>query len=503
MNSKLFLSLLFYTTAISADAFEPLKHLAGITPYFESPPTTPYDPAPPQGCNITRATYLVRHAAIVANDYDYETYIGPFVKKLANTTVDWSKAGNLSFLAKWKSPIKEDDIEQLTQVGVQEATNLGSDVKNRYHGFRNPPKVWSSTAERTTKSASSFIKGLSAGTSPQLVEVNEGKEEGADSLTPYSSCPAYSSSRGSEQSGIYQKIYTAPIIARFNAAAPAFNFTVDDIIGMQELCGYESVINGNVSTPGYAINADSPFCSLDLFTADEWLGFEYSNDLMYWHGIGYGNPISGTIGLPWAKAAANLLLQSNKPDQDLYVSFTHRELPPTVLVALGLFNNSAYTASSDVNTTMPSNEINPNREWISSRILPFLTNIAMERMECNSFNYTEGDYYRVLVNQSPAPLPGCADGPGLSCSGKGFTSYMQQRQNMFGGFSQKCGVKYSNSTDVLGIYGTQVDAVGNGTSTSSGAAASQTSAKGSAAGRTSTSVSMAAGLCLTMAYMLW
>jgi acid phosphatase len=58
----------------------------------------------------------------------------------------------------------------------------------------------------------------------------------------------------------------------------------------------------------------------------------------------------------------------------------------------------------------------------------------------------------VLVNQSPQPLPGCVDGPGESCSRAGFGAYLGQRQDMFGGYSENCGVAYSNSTDVLGIY---------------------------------------------------
>lgn len=232
---------------------------------------------------------------------------------------------------------------------------------------------------------------------------------------------------------------------------------------MQELCGYETVITGKIIDGSFGINASSPFCSLDLFTPNEWLGFEYMNDIMYHYSVGYGSTASGVIGLPWAKTSANLLLQNNTPPQDLYVSFTHRELPPTVLVALGLFNNSAYSNSNDINATMPTNVINPNRAWISSRILPFLSNIAMERLECTSYNYTSGDYYRILVNQVPTPIPSCQDGPGLSCARSSFIKYFSQRQSMFGGFSQKCGVKYSNSTDTLAIYGLQVDPIGNGT----------------------------------------
>jgi hypothetical protein len=210
---------------------------------------------------------------------------------------------------------------------------------------------------------------------------------------------------------------------------------------MQEMCGYETVIRGS-----------SPFCSLELFAPNEWLGFEYANDLMYFQNTGYGNELSGVIGLPWLNATANLLL-ADDASQDVYASFTHRELPPTVLVAMGLFNNSAFSGANDVNATMPTEVMNPNRAWISSYILPFLTNIGIEKLECDSYGYNAGKYYRVLVNQSPQPLPGCVDGPGLSCSSSGFEKYLSERLDMFGGFSDKCGVEVSNKTDVLSIYG--------------------------------------------------
>lgn len=450
-------ALLLSASALSSAkyTFDPLQHLAGVAPYFE-PSDPPLDPAPPQGCNVTRAAYLVRHAAIFANDFDYESYIEPFVEKVvasqaSNSSISWSTTANpaLAFLSTWQSPITESEEEKLTKVGQLEAFKLGIDVSDRYPSFAQPGKVWTSAAERTVRSATSFIDGLVSQTNlTSLIQVSEGEEEGADSLTPYEACPAYSSSRGSSQSGVYQKIYTAPILSRFRAAIPGFNWTSNDITGMFELCGYETVIRGS-----------SPFCSLDLFTPDEWLGFEYTNDIQYFQNTGYGNPISGTIGFPWVNATAELLMaDSNTTAQDLTVSFTHRELPPTVLVAMGLFNNSAFSGANDVNATMPNDTLNPRRAWVSSKILPFLTNIAVERMECDSYGYQDaganstGEYYRVLVNQSPQLLEGCVDGPGFSCSRTGFESFVKSRGELFGNFSQSCGVDYKNSTDVLGIY---------------------------------------------------
>jgi acid phosphatase len=373
----------------------------------------------------------------------------------------------LSFLSTWQSPVSEAESEMLTKTGQLEAFQLGLNVENRYQSFRQPAKVWTSTAERTVKSATSFIDGLVTNANDtKLVQVSEEEEEGANSLTPHESCPAYSSSRGSKQSKVrhannpprrhfqltscqvFLDIYTKPILSRFRAEVPHFNWTADDIVGMQEMCGYETVIRGS-----------SPFCSLSLFSANDWLGFEYMSDVMYHHNTGYGSPISGVLGWPWVNATSQLLLSNatGNATQDLYISFTHRELPPTVLVALGLFNNSDFSGTNNVNATMPSNMMNPARLWQSSRILPFLTNIAIEKMECDSYGFqdnasTTGEYYRVLVNRAPQLLPGCVDGPGYSCSRSGWASLLEERGTMFGNFSSKCGVEYKNSTDVLSIY---------------------------------------------------
>jgi acid phosphatase len=195
------LSLVFGTVASAA--FNPLEHLAGIAPYFEDPRL---DPQPPQGCNVTRATYLVRHAGIYANDFDYEEYIEPFTDKLKNTTANWRNAGPLDFLAKWQTPISDEELEDLTSVGRLESYKLGVDVRLRYPSFKDPQRVWTSTAERTELSASSFIDGLVAhSNSTERVSVREDAARGADSLTPYQGCPKYSSSFGSKQSSVCTK----------------------------------------------------------------------------------------------------------------------------------------------------------------------------------------------------------------------------------------------------------------------------------------------------------
>ncbi|KAI1267328.1 histidine acid phosphatase [Xylariaceae sp. FL1019] len=432
--------------------FNPLEHLGGVAPYFE-PQDPPTSPETPQGCTAVRAAYLNRHAAIYANDFDYEEFIEPFISKLANhTQIDWTKIPSLNFLSSWTAPITDAEQELLTRVGKIEAAQLGTSLTFRYPNLKLPTHIWTSSAERTEKSAQSLVRGLEMDDNQiNVISIYESDEAGANSLTPYSSCPAYSGSAGSDQQSVFLKKFTKPITARLNDLAPEFNFTLNDIYGMMELCGYESVIRGK-----------SPFCDLDLFSPDEWLGWEYTADIQYHYNVGYGSPVSGYVGLPWLNATANLLL-SDDSELDMYVSFTHRELPPMVMVAMGLFNNSDFGGSeSAINDTMPLDRINYRRAWKSSHVLPFLGNLAIERLNCTgSYGFEDGDYYRALVNSAPQPMPDCADGPGTSCSRTGFEQYLQDRVDMFQGYSEKCGVDYDNSTDVLSIY--TDSSVGNGT----------------------------------------
>lgn len=446
------------TSLYSSYSFDPLQHLAGITPYFE-PQDPPRDPAPPQGCSVTKAAYLIRHAAINANDYDYEEYLEPFLEKFKNNTnVNWGAISPLAFLQSWVAPQLVEE-EQLTRTGKLESAQLGVTISYRYPDLNLPQHVYASTAERTVASAKGLIRGLETDDDQiSLIEIYEGKKAGADTLTPYSSCPAYSGSTGSKQSTQYQTLYTAPILARFNAlTSNGFNFTANDITAMQQLCGYETVIRGS-----------SPFCSLDLFSPDEWLGFEYMNDIMYHYNTGYGNPISGVIGFPWLNETMGLLA-SESESEDMYISFTHRELPPTVLVAMGLFNNTQFSVASAINDTMPLNQINYDRAWKSSFILPFLTNVAIERMDCSKnyyltaggYNTSDTTFYRVLLNNSPQTLPDCHDGPSESCSASGLQTYLTDRAALFEGFSERCNVSYSNSTDDVSFY--TDSSLGNGT----------------------------------------
>ncbi|KAK7688366.1 hypothetical protein QCA50_008738 [Cerrena zonata] len=450
--------------------FNVLEHLAGISPYFDSPGVSlPKDP--PSSCHVERAAYIIRHSNIYANDFDYEQYIQPFTQKVfdfGSQRSNFSAIPQLAFLANWSTPITNasEQVEQLTPSGASSAQALGKVLSGQYSDLiqnlsnTSAFNVWTASAARDIDSAGPFVEGLFGKTAtlvngttnvtgPNLVRTSENETLSANTLVPHETCNNFDSAAGSNQSMAWIDTYTAPIIQRFNTALPSFNFTALDVYAMQQLCGYETVITNS-----------SNFCS--AFEPNDWLGFEYANDLMYWYSLGYGQPLAPTLGMPWLNATAELL-SSPTPSQSLWFSFTHREEPPFILTALNLFNNSAYTQSSNVNDTMPTSEINFSRAWKTSDILPFLGHIALERLECEPPipSFTTNSYIRVLVNSAPIPIPGCQSGPGASCPLSDFTDYVQERNAIYGDFVGRCGIdnQNGNATNTLGIYEGEVPQV--------------------------------------------
>jgi acid phosphatase len=151
---------------------------------------------------------------------------------------------------------------------------------------------------------------------------------------------------------------TQPVDFRSSFSARS-NFTVADVFAMQQLCGYDTVISGNLSS----------FCNSTAFTNEDWLSFEYANDLQYHYNLGYGFTESPSLGVPYLLAVTDFLLGSNlsttltedytdasnmttpteanaTATQSLLISFSHREEPAFLATALGIFNNSVGIAAS-------------------------------------------------------------------------------------------------------------------------------------------------------------
>jgi hypothetical protein len=248
--------------------FKPLLHLPGISPYFDAVGSG-LDHSAPRNCEVTAASYLIRHAAIYANDDDYEKYMEPFLKKLDSTISvapgkkrkGWE--GPLGFFKKWQTPIPDPDnqLEQITPQGVKDSKAVGKHLMSRYPKLVPTTKrVYADKKSRTQDTAKAFIKVF-----PQKVELVEMRVENKTSFyaqVPHKACKAFTKKPGDDELSQWMNTYTLPIIARLQGFSPV-KLEATDIMGLQMMCGYESAINGKVSD----------ICH--VFTDAEWMSYEY------------------------------------------------------------------------------------------------------------------------------------------------------------------------------------------------------------------------------------
>lgn len=394
--------------------FDPLLHLPGISPYFDAVGFGLKHTAPP-GCTVTAASYLIRHAAIYANDDEYEQFIKPFLWKLEQQRSGWS--GPLDFMATWTSPILEDKLEDITPSGAKDATKVGNHILKRYPDLApTVERILADKKPRTFDTAKAFVKAFPRHDEIEVVQIIHNHNGSMNSLIPHKSCPAFSKEPGAKEMAEFVHHYAEHVSERLARFTP-FTLSDNDVIGLQGLCGYESAIRGKRSA----------IC--DVFTDAEWMAYEYAWDLKYAMMVGPLNPLSPYLGFPWLKAQSELFQQiDDEADADnlsmtrsrtglgwpssqrLFLSFTHREVPPFVATALGIFNSSSLAVEE-----FPTDHINWVRSWKMSDLIPFLGHVGMEKMTCDGRPGREGQYIRVLANTAPRPIPWCQDGPGASC----------------------------------------------------------------------------------------
>ncbi|KAL2074657.1 hypothetical protein VTL71DRAFT_8436 [Oculimacula yallundae] len=430
--------------------FDPLLHLPGISPYFDAVGFG-LDHSPPRHCSVTATSYLIRHAAIYANDKDYEDYIEPFITKL-NSTYSTSSGkrrkgwkGPLSFFDKWENPINDPDkqLEQITPQGIKDSKKVGKHLLSRYPTLVPTTKtIYADKKARTQDTARAFVKVF-----PQkvdIVEINLNRSS-FNSQDPHKACDAFSKKPGDEEFKTFMERYTGPIINRLKRHSPV-ELNMTDIMGLQQMCGYESAITGK----------KSEICG--VFTDDEWMAYEYAWDLKYSYMVGHGNKLSPYLGFPWLNTTSHLMSKFHKPrhtsksatgiakpdpsvpdddGQRFFLSFTHREVPPFIATALGLFNSSNEHAEE-----FPTNRINWSRSWKMAELIPFLGHVGIEKLTCNAVSADpedEQEYIRVIANSAPRPIPGCEDGPGASCEFDSFVEMIGKGMKEYGDFDGACG----------------------------------------------------------------
>ncbi|KAL5514623.1 hypothetical protein ACEPAG_1939 [Sanghuangporus baumii] len=428
----------------SSEPFDVLHSLGNLSPMF-SVDTFGLDNASmliPQGCELTQVHLLHRHGARYPTSGSLPA---AFATKIHNTIVNgtgFTATGNLTFLNTWTYKL---GAEILTPFGRQQLFNLGVSFRVKYgellKDFTGLPVFRTTSEERMVQSALNFAAGFFGipdyqTNYRQVITIeNDGFNNSLAVNCANQGKPEIGGIGGTAASK-WGDIYLQDALARLAPQIEGVNLTTNDLLSMQELCAYETVALGS-----------SAFC--DLFTEEEWKGFNYLIDLEFWYSNGPGNPTTAAVGIGYVQELVARLTQtpiavhntstnatitdSNITfplDQPIFVDASHDTDISAIVVAMNF-------TSLNANGPLPTDHIPDNQTYFSSRIAPFAAQLVGQVMTCPSSSSSSSSQsqqnekqIRWLLNDAVLPLTGIAgcpeDANGL-CPLDTFVSAMQTR----------------------------------------------------------------------------
>ncbi|KAF7364289.1 Acid phosphatase [Mycena sanguinolenta] len=401
----------------------------------------------PAGCTLQQVHLLHRHGARYPTSGSAPAQFATALHAAA-AAGNLSASGPLAFLNTWTYKL---GAEILTPFGRAQLFELGVGFRVKYgdllKGFTDLP-VWRTTSEeRMVDSALHFAAGFFGVQEyqtdyHQLIEI---ESPGFNStLAPYDQCPngvnaiAMAATNFTTQ---WASIYLADAQKRLAPHLKGLELTPLLLVAMQQLCSYETVALGY-----------SAFC--DLFTEEEWKGYEYAIDLSFWYNNGPGSPSVAAQGIGWVQELVSRLTQTRITEfastvnativssnvtfplsQPIFVDATHDTVISAIVVAMN-FTSLAATGP------LPGTHIPPNRSYIVNKISPFASNLVGQVLSCpassskshsataNATTSTAPTHIRWILNDAVVPLTGitgCGKSDDGLCAFDTFVKGMQQR----------------------------------------------------------------------------
>lgn len=252
-----------------------------------------------------------------------------------------------------------------------------------------------------------------------------------NSLAGYFQCKndgSYRSNGGNNASQVWMNVYLKDATERLNKLSGDHEWTIADSYNAQILCPYETVAYGY-----------SRFC--ELFTYEEWQGFEYSIDLQFQGNDGWMSPTGRAVGigyveelyarlqghlydLPPGSTNVNETLDEMEETfplkQNLYMDFSHDTNIYSILTALGLrqFSDLLKTDTVPLGRNVTVSHITPFGARVVFEQITAPKPVRAERpiiaVPSEEDFYEEGGetkYIHLTISQRTVPLghsyPGC------------------------------------------------------------------------------------------------
>ncbi|KAF4513035.1 hypothetical protein G6O67_000358 [Ophiocordyceps sinensis] len=355
-------------------------HLWGqYSPFFSAPSTI--DAATPADCQLTFGLVLSRHGSRFPTASKTEAYRS-LVDRVQSTVKEYG--AGYEFIKDFVYGLGSDE---LTPLGEMELVNSGVAFLRRYDGLARDtdPFIRASGSDRVVGSAQNFTQGFFAAqgksTSDPISQILVLPEGGSfNNSLEHGSCPAFEDGPGSDSANdkeeMWREIWATPIMTRLNANLPEANLTLEDTVFMMDLCPFHSVVTPNATPSG--------FCN--LFSQDEWRGYDYFRSLGKW-------------------TTTNSTLDSSPETfpltRKLYADFTHDNSMTSVFAALGLYNMTG---------DLPTRHKRPPRDthgYSASWTVPFAGRMYVEKMHCGQEDKGKEELVRILVNNRVVPMQGC------------------------------------------------------------------------------------------------
>ncbi|TBU34598.1 phosphoglycerate mutase-like protein [Dichomitus squalens] len=425
---------------VSTPGFNPMRYWGNLSPWWslgENAFGLKSTAKVPTGCELTQVHLLHRHGARYPTDGSSPSKFAAKLHAAANST-GFTATGPLEFLNTWTYKL---GAEILTPFGREQLFDLGIAFRVKYghllEGFKNLPVFRTNSNARMVDSALHFAAGFFGvqqyqSSYHQVIVIED--DPFYDALTPWDACPNSGNDNanlGIIAAGNWSQIYLNKTVARLQQHIDGLELDVSTVQSMQQLCAYETVALGY-----------SEFC--DLFTEEEWKGYEYALDLEIWYSYGPGSPSAAAQGIGYVQellarltqtpitnfsTTLNQTIDGNNVtfplDQPIYVDATHDTVITTVLTALNL--SIPLTRSGP----LPVNHIAKDHSYIASHLVPFAANVVGQVLSCPAANGTHKEsYIRFLLNDGVVPLTGvshCTENKDGLCLVDSFVQGLQER----------------------------------------------------------------------------
>ncbi|CUM64911.1 uncharacterized protein PRCAT00002529001 [Priceomyces carsonii] len=416
----------------SVEQYSILRYMGGSGPYVQHPGYGIPNQIPEE-CQIQQVQVFARHGERYPSASKGEDFEG-LLKKFKSYSEPFK--GPLYFLNEYEYFVKrKKDYEMLTTPsnsrsqynGYADAIRHGIFFRQKYGSLYDENFVlplFTTNNMRVYETSQGFIEGfLSDEHSTEKFKniiLSEDSQMGANSLTPASACSTWSDDYANEIVSRYSSKYLESIKKRLLKDNKGLNLSTDDVYTLFDWCAYEMNVKGI-----------SQFCS--LFSQDELVKYEYSQDLYGFYSDGTGNKVIKPIGSVLFNASRQLLNEDT--ENKIWLSFFHDTDLENYLAAIGLF---------DTGKNLTLKYIDFDRKYTKSTLVPMGARLYVEKLNCSGKNYV-----RYILNDAVIPIPGCSNGPGFSCELNDFNNYFFKRLEGVD-YKEQCNI--GNASDHLTFY---------------------------------------------------